>query len=91
MYANAHLHKKFQKELEKCKKRGWNTDEIKRVMMTLISDIPLDIRHRNHLLSGDYEGYWDCHIRPDWLLLYKLDEHENTIIFARIGTHADLF
>jgi mRNA interferase YafQ len=83
--------KKFQKELEKCRKRGWNTDEIKQVMTTLISDIPLDNRHRNHLLSGDYEGYWDCHIRPDWLLLYKLDDRDNTIVFARIGTHCDLF
>jgi mRNA interferase YafQ len=83
--------KKFKKELEKCIKRGWDIAEIKVIMLALMNDETLDQKHRVHLLSGDYIGYWDCHIRPDWVLLYKLDDTENTITFARIGTHSDLF
>ncbi len=81
---------RFEKELGKAKKRGLNLLEIKEVMQKLISNTPLPMKHQNHLLTGDYVGYWECHIRPDWLLIYKLDDEKNTITFARTGTHADL-
>ena len=83
--------KKFQKELKKCKNRGLNTSEIGDIMAKLIEDEPLDARNKNHPLSGDFTGCYECHIRPDWLFVYMLDNEANTITFLRTGTHSDLF
>lgn len=83
--------KKFEKELEKCKSRGLKLEEIKIVMKKLIQDIPLEPRNKNHTLSGNYSGCFECHIKPDWLLIYMLDNEKNTITFLRTGTHSDLF
>lgn len=82
---------RFEKELEKMKKRGLDVDDIKIIMKKLIHDEPLEPKHKNHPLVGNYVGYWECHIHPDWLLMYKLDNKENTITFFRTGTHSDLF
>jgi mRNA interferase YafQ len=83
--------KKFQKELKKCKNRGLNTSEIGDIMAKLIEDEPLEARNKNHPLSGDFAGCYECHIRPDWLLVYLLDNEANTVTFLRTGTHSDLF
>ena len=83
--------KKFQKELKKCKIRGLNTSEIGDIMAKLIEDEPLEARNKNHPLSGDFYGCYECHIRPDWLLVYMLDNEANTVTFLRTGTHSDLF
>ena len=83
--------KKFQKELKKCKSRGLNTSEIGGIMVKLIEDEPLEARNKNHPLSGDFSGCYECHIRPDWLLVYMLDNEANTVTFLRTGTHSDLF
>ena len=83
--------KKFKKELEKCKSRGLNMEELKTVMTKLIAGETLEERYKNHPLSGNYKGCLECHIRPDWLLVYILDEEEKTITFTRTGTHSDLF
>jgi mRNA interferase YafQ len=83
--------KKFQKELKKCKSRSLNTSEIGDIMVKLIEDEPLEARNKNHPLSGDFAGCYECHIRPDWLLVYMLDNEANTVTFLRTGTHSDLF
>ncbi len=49
----------------------------------------LDERYRNHKLSGNFKGHWECHLEPDWLLIYKFDGE--WIVFERTGTHSDLF
>ena len=82
---------KFQKELKKCKSRGLNISEIGDIMAKLIEDEPLEARNKNHPLSGDFYGCYECHIRPDWLLVYMLDNEANTVTFLRTGTHSDLF
>jgi mRNA interferase YafQ len=79
----------FEGELEKVRKRGYDMEKIKDVMDDLIKEKPLGKKHRNHKLKGEFVGYWECHITPDWLLIYKKDK-EN-IYFARTGTHSDLF
>jgi mRNA interferase YafQ len=79
----------FESELEKAKKRGLDMEKIKDVMNDLINEKPLDRKHRNHKLKVDFVGYWECHITPDWLLIYKKDKEK--IYFARTGTHSDLF
>jgi len=81
---------KFQKDLQLCQKRGYKTDKLKTIMKKLIEeDIPLPIHNRDHNLSGDMAGYRECHIEPDWLLVYYY--MEGIIVFARTGTHSDLF
>jgi mRNA interferase YafQ len=62
---------------------------LRDVLTLLIDAEPLPPRLKDHPLTGDWRGYRDCHIEPDWLLLYEIDG--NDLILARTGTHADLF
>lgn len=80
---------RFKKDLEIVKKRGKNIDRLKAVLEILLEGKPLPVKNRNHKLKGDYQDYWECHIEPGWLLIYKKTDLE--IILARTGTHADLF
>ena len=88
MLAPVHL-RSFERDLEKSKKRGLDISVLKEVMTKLIEEKPLDPKHRNHKLKGNFVGYWECHITPDWLLIYK--KTNTHIYFARTGTHSDLF
>lgn len=81
--------RKFEDEVEKAKKRGKNIEKLKEVMRLLTQEKPLTEKHRNHKLKGEYVGYWECHVEPDWLLVYK--KTETHITFARTGSHSDLF
>ncbi len=63
--------------------------KLKAVILLLLGDQPLEPRHRDHPLKGDWVGYRDLHIEPDWLLLYRVTETE--LMLARMGTHSDLF
>lgn len=80
---------KFKKDIKTCKKRNYNLSQLKEVMSYLIDDIPLPVKYRDHILIGNFKGRRECHIAPDWLLIYKIDQ-EN-IIFERTGSHSDLF
>lgn len=79
----------FAKDLRRMQKRGKDTEKIKVVIVALISEAPLAERYRDHALVGDYKGRRECHVEPDWLLIYKLVSDE--IVFERTGTHSDLF
>lgn len=79
----------FEKEVDKAKKRGLDLAALKEVMKKLIEETPLGPKHRNHKLKVNFVGYWECHITPDWLLVYKKDRER--IYFARTGSHFDLF
>ena len=79
----------FKKELKKQEKRGKNPKKLLEVAEKLAKQEPLDPKHRNHKLVGNYRGRWECHIEPDWLLVYYITDDE--IIFERTGTHSDLF
>lgn len=81
--------KQFQKDLEKTRKRGKNIEKLKAVLTCLINEEPLDKRYKNHKLVGNYKDRQECHIEPDWLLIYKATEEE--ITFERTGSHSDLF
>ena len=70
-------------------KRGKSEEKIKGVIKKLIDEQRLERRYKNHGLIGNYKGRRECHIEPDWLLIYKIMEGE--IIFERTGTHSDLF
>lgn len=66
-------------------------EKIKTAMKMLAAGEPLPPRNRDHALTGNYANRRECHIEPDWLLIYKTDESHKEIIFERTGTHSDLF
>jgi mRNA interferase YafQ len=80
---------RFEKDLKLMIKRGSDPESIKSIIRKLIAEMPLERKHRDHLLIGNFKDRRECHIEPDWLLIYRLEE--NSIIFERTGTHADLF
>ncbi len=79
----------FTKDLKRARKRGQDLGKLKSVMSDLIEERPLAPRYRDHVLVGGYKGRRECHVEPDWLLIYKLEGE--TIIFERTGAHSDLF
>lgn len=81
--------KQFKKDLKRIQKRSKNSDKLKIVMSQLIDEEVLAQQYRDHALIGNYQHRRECHIEPDWLLIYKIDGNE--IIFERTGSHADLF
>jgi mRNA interferase YafQ len=80
---------RFEKDLKLMIKRGSDPESIKSVVRKLIDEIPLERKHRDHLLIGNFKDRRECHIEPDWILIYRLEG--SMIIFERTGTHADLF
>ena len=81
--------KQFEKDLVKAKKRGKDMTKLEAIVTQLINSNPLPAKNREHKLQGDFKNYWECHIEPDWLLIYKKTTTE--IVFIRTGTHSDLF
>lgn len=84
LYTNA-----FKKDVKVSQKRGMDMKLLKFVLSEIIEERELSPRFRNHKLSGEWKGRFECHMAPDWLLIYKIDNE--TVIFERTGTHSDLF
>jgi mRNA interferase YafQ len=80
---------KFKDELKKQKKRGKDLQTFFNVAEKLANEEPLDPKYRNHKLTGNFKDRWECHLEPDWLLIYLKTAEE--IFFERTGTHSDLF
>ncbi len=80
---------RFEKDLKLMIKRGSEPESIKSVVRKLIDEIPLERKQMDHLLIGNFKDRRECHIEPDWLLIYRIEG--SMIIFERTGTHADLF
>jgi mRNA interferase YafQ len=83
--------KQFEKDYKRIKSRSKEIEKIKTVMLMLANGEPLDATCRDHKLKGNFEGHRECHIAPDWLLIYKSDPGEGVIVFVRTGSHSDLF
>ena len=81
----------FKKDLKTAQKRGYNLDLLKKVINILADGESLPQKNRDHLLSGDYSGCRECHIAPDWLLIYEIYDNELYLYLTRTGTHSDLF
>ena len=82
---------KFKKDYKRCKKRGCDMELLASVIDTLLSGKQLDVKYRDHALHGNYEGFNECHITPDWLLIYTIDNKALILVASRTGTHSDLF
>lgn len=81
--------KRFEKDLKLMVKRGCDPENIKTVIRALIEGKTLSQRYRDHILTGNFKDRRECHVEPDWLLIYRLDGEK--IIFERTGASADLF
>jgi len=79
----------FKKDVKLAAKRGYKMTRLYEVMKALENEEVLDAKYKEHSLVGNYKGYLECHIEPDWLLIYKIDGRD--LYFARTGTHSDLF
>lgn len=80
---------KFRKDVKTCQKRGCNMELMKAVITSLAVPEELEKKHRPHQLTGEYSGFSECHIQPDWLLIYRQTDTE--LQLYRTGTHSDLF
>jgi len=79
----------FERDLRLAERRGKDIEKLKAILKALIREEPLPERQRDHPLTGNYKSRRECHIEPDWLLIYKLVNGD--IVFERTGTHRDLF
>ena len=82
---------KFQKDLKRIEKRGYNISLLTEVIKKLASGEQLPEKNKDHNLSGEYSGCRECHIAPDWLLIYEIADDELILYLTRTGTHSDLF
>ena len=79
----------FKKDLKTLQKRRFDIEPLKDVIRLLCSESALAPRHRDHQLTGNWRGRRECHISPDWLLIYKIGD--GIILFERTGSHSDIF
>jgi len=85
------LSNRFKKDLKIIKKRGYDLDLLDVIVNQLAAEEPLADKHHDHSLVGDYAGFRECHILPDWLLVYRIDAEAIFLLLSRTGTHSDLF
>lgn len=82
---------RFQKDLKRLQKRGYDLSLLTAVIKKLAAGEPLPEKNRDHWLTGDYSGCRECHIAPDWLLIYEIDGNALILYLTRTGSHSDLF
>ena len=80
---------RFKKDVKRLQKRGNKFDVFKQVIDKIVSGNTLENIFQDHALTGEYKGTRECHIKPDWLLIYELTDEE--LVLIRTGTHSDLF
>jgi len=81
----------FKKDVKRAEKRGKNLAKLRLVLEQLIDGSPLPAELKDHPLRGSFGGSRDCHVEPDWILIYTITENDTHVRFERTGTHADLF
>lgn len=81
--------KQFRDDIKRQKRRGKDIEDLIAVVELLAEQGSVPVAYRPHKLSGDWRGVWECHIEPDWLLIYAVTNDE--VLLIRTGTHADLF
>ena len=82
---------KFKKGLKLAKKRGLDIKLLEDIVDKLQNGIPLEEKHRDHELKGKFKGFRECHIQPDWLLMYLIEDDVLTLTLVDTGTHSDMF
>lgn len=85
------LSNRFKHAYKKCIKRGLDGSLFEKIIKILVQTGTLPQEYRPHKLKGDYEGLWECHISPDWLLVWEQNDKELILILIDTGSHSDLF
>lgn len=80
----------FARDLKRIKKRGYDIALLEAVVDRLQAGEPLDPKNKDHALTGNWSGFRECHIQPDWLLVYKIYENKLLLVLIHTGTHSDL-
>lgn len=91
MKLNIVLSNRFKKDLKLIQKRGYDLSLLDDVVTKLANGESLPEKNSDHNLSGDYAGFRECHIQPDWLLVYRTENEDLLLFLSRTGTHSDLF
>jgi mRNA interferase YafQ len=81
----------YLRDLKRAERRNFPLHELDDVVRMLAAGQSLAPKHKDHALKGEWRGYRECHIRPDWLLIYRIDHQVLTLVLVSTGTHADLF
>lgn len=82
---------RFKKDYKVVKKRGYDVTLLEEVLTLLCEEQSLPQKYRDHALTGNFTGHRECHITPDWLLIYKIEAEELLLSLTRTGTHSDMF
>ena len=82
---------RFKKDVQLALKRGKRLDKLSTVIELLCTGNPLPGHYKDHPLAGNYSGFRDCHIEPDWIMIYRIENNQLQLLLARTGTHSDLF
>lgn len=82
---------RFGKDLKRCVSRGLDITKLRTAILLLEKSGTLPQAYRPHKLSGNYEGCWECHIQPDWLMVWQQNDTGLTLLFLRTGSHSDVF
>jgi mRNA interferase YafQ len=82
---------RFKKDVKRCQMRGYNLSILSNAIDLLQKKGNLPATFKPHVLKGNYEGLWECHLKPDWLLIWKQNDNELTLLFMTTGTHSDMF
>jgi mRNA interferase YafQ len=86
-----HLTGQFRRDVKLARRRGKDLGKLRMAMEIIVGGNPLPPQYRDHPLRGEFHGSRDCHLEPDWLLIYTLNPSDPVVCFERTGTHADLF
>ena len=81
----------FKKDKKLAQKRGKEMSKLREVTTMIINEQPLPPERKNHPLHGNHKGKWECHVEPDWVLVYKIEPENHKVVFHRTGSHSDLF
>jgi len=81
----------FERDLKRCAKRGFPMDDLRTAITILVNNGKLSPEYKPHKLHGNHEGEWECHIHPDWLLVWEQNDTELTLLMLNTGTHSDIF
>ena len=82
---------RFKRDYKLAVKRGYKEALIRNIISLIAEGTAIPAKYSPHKLTGDYKDCWECHIQPDWLLVWQINEKTNTLILIRTGTHSDLF
>ena len=82
---------KFKKDIKLCQKRNYDFSTFKKIITLLEKNGTIPPNYKPHILSGNFSNHWECHIKPDWILIWTQDDENKEIYLVRTGTNSDLF